>query len=151
MIIDSISHWFTGWHIDCTTNASLPRTDSWYRTKISPLANWYASVGVGATPRYSPISSASSGKALPEKSMRLFLFSPVILAIDLIPPEVLLACSIARPRRLSIPAPGPGRGVRGSCAGAAPLHPALEYALLTGGDGQCAGRYVGAHHRARTG
>jgi hypothetical protein len=40
MIMVSISHWLTGWHIDCTTNASLPRTDSLYRTKISPLANW---------------------------------------------------------------------------------------------------------------
>ncbi|MND06951.1 hypothetical protein D3C83_286490 [compost metagenome] len=28
-----------GMVIDWTTKASEPRTDSWYRTKISPLAN----------------------------------------------------------------------------------------------------------------
>ena len=83
MMSDSISHWFTGAVIDCTTKASLPRTDSRYRMKISPLAKSYASVGVGAVPSTSPISSASSGNARPEKSIRFFLFSPTMLvAID---------------------------------------------------------------------
>ena len=33
-----INHWLTCWTMDCTTKASQPRTDSWYRMKISPLA-----------------------------------------------------------------------------------------------------------------
>src|SRR5436189_1974776 len=94
MIMDSISHWFTGWHIDCTTNASLPRTDSRYRTKISPLANWYASVGVGATPRCAPISSASSGNARPEKSIRVFLLSPMMAPIGSVLPSFALGLTI---------------------------------------------------------
>ena len=39
MISCSISQSFTGAGADCRTNASHPRTDSWNRTKISPLAN----------------------------------------------------------------------------------------------------------------
>src|SRR5689334_9607029 len=151
MIMVSMIHWLTGWHIDCTTNASLPRTDSWYRTKISPLANWYASVGVGATPRYSPISSASSGKALPEKSMRLFLFSPVMLAMDQSLRRVLLACSIARLRWRGIFPSGPGGRLGGRRTRTAPLHPALEHALLSGRHGEGTGRYVVAHDRTGSG
>ncbi len=44
-----------------TTKASQPRTDSSNRTNNSPLANSYAAVGVGVTPRWPAISSASSG------------------------------------------------------------------------------------------
>ena len=72
---------FTPSVTDCTTNASEPRTESLNRTKISPLANSYESAGVGATPSTWPISSASSGKPRPEKSIRLLRFSATMLPI----------------------------------------------------------------------
>ena len=81
MISDSTSHSLIGRTIDCTTNASDPRTESRYRTKISPLAKSYASIGVGSTPSTAPISSASAGNPRPEKSMRDLRFSAVMLPI----------------------------------------------------------------------
>ena len=81
---------FTGATMDWITNASEPRTDSLYRTKISPLANSYASVGVGSTPSAAPTSSASAGNARPEKSIRVLRFSATMLPIGwLLPVQVL--------------------------------------------------------------
>ena len=82
MISASINHLLTGCTIDCTTNASEPRTDSLNRTKISPEAKSYASDGVGAIPSTPPISSASSGNARPEKSIMVLRFSATMLPID---------------------------------------------------------------------
>jgi hypothetical protein len=46
MMSCSISHWFSGAGWLCSTNASLPRTDSSKRTKISPLAKSRADCAV---------------------------------------------------------------------------------------------------------
>src|SRR5205814_8078757 len=110
---------------------------------ISALTTWEASVGVGATPRYSPTSSASSGNARPEKSMRLFLLSPIMLAIDLVLPAELLACSITRRTGVGDLAflRRRGRLGRGGTL-PAPQHPVVEDALRAGRHGQCTGRYV---------
>jgi hypothetical protein len=75
-------HVLMGEVIDWITKASEPRTDSRYRTKISPPAKSYASVGVGATPSTAPISSATSGYARPEKSIRVLRFSATMLPIS---------------------------------------------------------------------
>ena len=61
MISCSMTHLFRSSPWLCSTNASLPRTDSSNRTKISPLAKSYDEVGVTSTSRYSATSSASSG------------------------------------------------------------------------------------------
>ncbi len=52
MISCSMIHLLIGAVWLCSTNASQPRTDSSNRTKISPFANSYASVGVGSMPRW---------------------------------------------------------------------------------------------------
>ena len=57
----SITHWLIGAVNDCTTNASLPRTDSSGLMNVSPLANSRAVVGVTVTPSSAAICSASSG------------------------------------------------------------------------------------------
>src|SRR5947209_16107753 len=75
MISCSISHLFSGSGCDCKTNASQPRTDSWNRTKISPLANSRAVCAVTWTSSSLATCSASSGCARPEKSIRFFRLS----------------------------------------------------------------------------
>ena len=75
MISCSMIHWLIGAVWLCTTNASLPRTDSMKRTKISPLAKSNSRVGAGSMPRQPAISLVNSGWARPEKSISFF--SPV--------------------------------------------------------------------------
>ena len=71
----SISHLLIGSKWLCITKASEPRTDSWKRTYISPLAKSWALVGVTSMSRCFAISCASSGNARPENSMRVLRFS----------------------------------------------------------------------------
>src|SRR5947209_18728461 len=75
MISCSISQSLTGAGCDCRTNASQPRTDSWKRTKISPLANSRAVCAVTWTSSSLATCSASSGCARPEKSIRFLRLS----------------------------------------------------------------------------
>src|SRR5271163_3515083 len=75
MISCSISQLFTGAGHDCRTKASHPRTDSWKRTKISPLANSRAVCAVTSTSSSLATCSASSGCARPEKSIRFLRLS----------------------------------------------------------------------------
>src|SRR5690242_3722248 len=75
MISCSISQLLTGSGADCRTKASHPRTDSWNRTKISPLANSRAVCAVTWTSSSLATCSASSGCARPEKSIKFLRLS----------------------------------------------------------------------------
>src|SRR6202008_822501 len=75
MISCSISQLFTGAGHDCRTNAAHPRTDSWKRTKISPLANSRAVCAVTWTSSSLATCSARSGGDRREKSIRFLPLS----------------------------------------------------------------------------
>ena len=63
---------FTGFAWLWITKASLPRTLSSKRTKISPLAKSYALVGVRGIPNSEATVSANSGNARPVKILSRF-------------------------------------------------------------------------------
>src|SRR6201996_762299 len=176
MISCSISQLFTGTGCDCRTNASQPRTDSWKRTKISPLANSRAVCAVTWTSSSLAPCSASSGCARPEKSIR-FLRLSVQSWLNVLPwpyrgrdrkwkvpsyeanrTEVWPACQVESPRGLFGFCRRAGRRglfggsfccLSGRGARALALHPAFDIALRTRRYRQRTRRDVVAHHRAR--
>src|SRR5437660_2970846 len=85
MISCSITHWLIGAQWLWMTNASVPRTDSSKRTKISPLAKSYADCGVMPTPRCLATSWASSGCARPARNIRFFFGVPDLAAMVITP------------------------------------------------------------------
>src|SRR5689334_25325107 len=95
------------------------------------------------TPRCPPISSASSGKARPEKSIRLLL---LVCRIALIAASSSLLVGVGR---LSCRRTGGGPGrLRRRCARPPPLHPACPIPLARPCDAHSAGRHVLGDHRA---
>ena len=66
-----MSHSLMGVVCAWITKASVPRTESFGRMNSSPLANSRRVVGVTVTPMCQAISSASSGKAPPDRMTRL--------------------------------------------------------------------------------
>ncbi len=75
MMSSSITLSFVGVQVDCTTNASTPRTFSPISTKLSPSekrVTRHLPMGVS---RYCPMAAASSGLALPE-NRQTFLNTP---------------------------------------------------------------------------
>src|ERR1700742_4750298 len=170
MISCSISQSFTGAGQDCRTKVSLPRTDSWKRRKISPLANSRAVCAVTWTSSSLATCSASSGCARPEKSIRVLRLS-VQSWLTLLPSpsgikikngtphrrrRASMGCRIAA-RVASLRLLGfrcSGRlvgGLGGGGAGPLALHPVLDVALRSGRDRQRSGRDIVAHHRAGAG
>src|SRR6185312_9837377 len=174
MISCSISQLFTGAGADCRTKASHPRTDSWNRTKISPLANSRAVCAVTWTSSSLATCSASSGCARPEKSIK-FLRLSVQSWLTVLPlpfgakwecpsyeanrTEMWPGCQLPTSRCLFGFCCGDLSGgllggfgrLRGRTAGALALHPALDIALWTCGYRQRSRWDVVAHHRARAG
>jgi hypothetical protein len=69
MMNSSIRFSLTGWQVGWIRKTSWPRMESWILTSISPSEKRVTRGSVNGTPTSREISCASSGLALPERSL----------------------------------------------------------------------------------
>ena len=91
----------TGVQVDCTTNTSEPRTDSWMETAISPSENVFTSLFPTGRPRQAAISAATFGLELAVKILMslpckfISFLTPLTFLRQISPPTFFKARQVA--------------------------------------------------------
>ena len=78
---NSIKLRFGGAQVGCTINTSPPRTFSFNSTDISPSEKVRTTASPSRMPRRCAMRCASSGLALPEKTMKLDIYDALVFKV----------------------------------------------------------------------